>query len=99
MSVRVISGQSLSDIAVQEDGNIDTVFEWALQNGKSITEKLVPGELLKSPNSILRDKPISEYFTGVQKKLATGITKQNHELIVADEGIGSMAIGTTFIVG
>lgn len=98
MSIRVISGQSLSDIAVQEDGNIDTVFEWALQNGKSITEKLTPGETLISPNSELKDKPISEYFTGVQKKLATGITNQNHELIVPDEGIGAMILGTTFIV-
>lgn len=37
--MRVISGQSLSDIAVQEDGNIETVFEWALKrqidNGKT----------------------------------------------------------------
>lgn len=97
--MRVISGQSLSDIAVQEDGNIETVFEWALKNGKSITEKLVPGELLVNPNSELKDKPLSEYFKGVQKKIATGITKQNFELIVADEGIGAMIIESTFIVG
>lgn len=97
--MRVISGQSLSDIAVQEDGNIETVFEWALKNDKSITDKLVPGELLVNPNSKLKDKPLSEYFKGVQKKIATGITKQNFELIVADEGIGAMIIENTFIVG
>jgi hypothetical protein len=98
MSVRVISGQSLSDIAVQEDGTVESVFEWAVFNGKSITEKLIPGEELFSPNSTLIDKPISEYFNGIQKKLATAITKQNHELIVPDEGIGAMIIGRTFIV-
>lgn len=97
--MRVISGQSLSDIAVQEDGNIETVFEWALKNDKSITDKLVPGELLVNPNSKLKDKPLSEYFKGVQKKIATGITKQNFELIVVDEGIGAMIIENTFIVG
>jgi len=97
--VKVIAGQSLSDIAVQEDGNIDTVFYWALKNGKSITEKPMPGETLISPNSELKDKPISEYFTGVQKKIATELTKQNYELIVADEGIGAMIIEDTFIIG
>lgn len=98
MSVRVISGQSLFDIAVQEDGTVQTVFEWALFNGKSITEKLVPGETLFSPNSNLIDAPIAEFFKGVQKKIATAITAQNYELIVADDGIGAMIIENTFIV-
>ena len=96
--MKVMAGQSLSDIAVQEDGNIEAVFDWALKNGKSITEKLTPGETLVPPNSTLKDKPLSEYFKGVQKKIATGITNQNHELIVADEGIGAMIIESTFIV-
>lgn len=96
--MKVIGGQSLCDIAVQEDGTIDTVFEWALLNGKSITEKLTPGETLVNPNSNLIDRPISEYFKGIQKKIATGITNQNHELIVADDGIGAMIIESTFIV-
>jgi hypothetical protein len=96
--MRVMSGQSLCDIAVQEDGNIETVFEWALKNGKSITEKLISGETLVSPNSELKNKPLSEYFNGTQKKIATAITNQNYELIVPDEGIGAMIIESTFIV-
>lgn len=98
MSVRVISGQSLSDIAVQEDGTVETVFEWAVVNGKSITDKLTPGEILIAPESELKNKDIAGYFAGVQKKVATGITAQNHELIVPDDGIGAMVIGSTFIV-
>jgi hypothetical protein len=98
VNVRVISGQSLSDISVQEDGNVETVFEWALQNDKSITAKLAPGEILIRPNSALKDKSLSEYFAGVQKKLATGLTNENHELIVPDDGIGAMIIESTFIV-
>ncbi|GIZ09975.1 hypothetical protein [Flavobacterium sp. UMI-01] len=96
--MKVIAGQSLSDVAVQEDGSIETVFEWALKNGKSITEKLTPGETLINPNSSFINKDISTYFQGVQKKIATALTNQNHELIVADEGIGAMIIESTFIV-
>ncbi|GGA84745.1 hypothetical protein GCM10008015_26910 [Flavobacterium palustre] len=96
--MRVLSGQSLLDIAVQVDGSVETVFEWALANDKSITDRLTPGEILVAPGSALREKDIANYFYGIQKKLATGITAQNHELIVPDDGIGAMIIGSTFIV-
>lgn len=96
--MKVISGQCLCDIAVQEDGNIETVFDWALKNNKSITSKLTAGETLVDPNSALKNKPLSDYFQGMQKKIATATTNQDQELIVTDEGIGAMIIEDTFII-
>jgi hypothetical protein len=94
----IISGQSLSDISVQEDGNIETVFEWALKNNVSITEKLSPGNVLETPNSDLKDLAISQFFNGIKKKISTGITNENSAVIIPDEGIGAMVIEDSFIV-
>ncbi len=96
--MRVIAGQSLSDIAVQEDGTIETVFDWALANNISVTEILKAGTVLVNPNSEHKDTERASYFKGIQKKIATALTNQNYELVVADEGIGAMIIEQTFIV-
>lgn len=96
--MRIISGQSLSDIAIQEDGNIETVFEWAVKNEKSITEKLDPGEQLLSPESGLKNIGISDFFKGIKKKVSTGLTNEDTIIIVPDDGIGAMIIQDTFIV-
>lgn len=94
----IISGQSLCDVAVQEDGTVESVFEWALKNGKSLTEKLAPGERLINPESELKNTGISEHFKGIQKKISTGLTMENLAVIVPDEGIGAMIIEESFIV-
>jgi hypothetical protein len=98
-NVIVHQGQTLFDIAVQESGNVAAVFDWALKNNKSITEELVTGEILENPESIYTEIAVTNYFKTNNSKPATAITKQNHELIVADEGIGAMIIENTFIVG
>lgn len=97
-SVIVHQGQTLFDIAVQESGNVAAVFDWALKNNKSITDDLVTGEFLINPDSSYTDKASVNYFATTQNKPASAITNQNHELIVPDEGIGAMIIGSTFIV-
>jgi hypothetical protein len=98
-SVIVHQGQTLFDIAVQESGNVDAVFDWALKNNKSITEELVTGEILENPESIYTEIAVTNYFKTNNSKPATAITAQNHELIVPDDGIGAMIIENTFIVG
>lgn len=97
-SVVVRQGQTLFDIAVQESGSVTTVFDWALKNNKSITGELVTGEILEVPESVYTDPVVTDYFKTTENKPATSITAQNHELIVPDDGIGAMIIGSTFIV-
>lgn len=98
-SVIVYQGQSLFDIAVQYSGSATAVFDWALKNNRSITDELITGETLQVPDSIYAEPVVIDYFDSTQKKIATAITNQKHELIVADEGIGAMIIESTFIVG
>lgn len=69
--ITVLSNQSLLDIAIQEDGNVLAAFEWALANGISITEELVPGQKLIIPKSVNRDNEIANYFKSKKQNIAT----------------------------
>ena len=74
--ITVLSNQSLLDIAIQEDGNVLAAFEWALANGISITEELVPGQKLIVPNSVNRDNDIAQYFKSKTQNIATSYPTQ-----------------------
>lgn len=74
--ITVLSNQSLLDIAIQEDGNVLAAFEWALANGISITEELVPGQKLIVPNSVNRDNDIAQYFKSKTQNIATSYPVQ-----------------------
>ncbi|WP_417366910.1 hypothetical protein [Flavobacterium beibuense] len=94
----VISNQSILDVAIQESGSVLTAFEWALKNGKSITEILTPGTELNDPLSSLTDVDVKAYFKATNRKLATTLTAEQMAVIVPDEGIGAMIIEDSFIV-
>lgn len=67
----VIEHQSLIDIAIQQDGNPLSAFDWADVNNISITDLLVPGQKLIVPNSGFRNNEIANYFKGKQQLVAT----------------------------
>lgn len=96
MESKVYQGQSLCDKVIEITGSIENVFTMALENNVSITDSLAIGTKLNY--SGLVTKSIASLFND-ENRCATAITKQNHELIVADEGIGAMIIESTFIVG
>lgn len=96
--ISVIENQSLLDIAVQEDGSVLTAFEWALINGLSITDDLAPGQKLLVPNPIFRNADVADYFKGKNQMVATGISAADLAAINPELGIGTMTIGSTFIV-
>lgn len=97
MQTKVLHNQSLLDIAVQEDGSAMAAFEWALKNALSITDELAPGQELLAPFSEFRNNDVADYFKGKNQMVATGFNGTIEDLI-PDLGIGSMAIGSTFIV-
>ena len=80
--ITVLSNQSLLDIAIQEDGNVLAAFEWALANGISITEELVPGQKLITPKLVAnRIDDIADYFKKRKQNVATSnIKKKNNHL-------------------
>ncbi|OON67806.1 hypothetical protein [Hymenobacter sp. CRA2] len=53
--IQASAGQSLLDIVIQEMGCVDGLFELAATNGLTITDDLVPGQLLMVPASDTAD--------------------------------------------
>ncbi|RTY71566.1 hypothetical protein [Flavobacterium sp. LB2P53] len=96
MESKVYQGQSFLDKVIEMTGSADNAFAMALENNVSITDSLAIGTLLTYSGTVI--KSISSLFND-NNRCATAITKQNHELIVADEGIGAMIIENTFIIG
>lgn len=92
-----IPQQSLFDVAVQEDGSVLAALEWALKNGLSITDELVPGQRLIAPVSVFKNTEVADYFKGKNQMIATGF--HNNETMIPQLGIGKMIIGRNFIVG
>ena len=97
--IYAIENQSVFDIAVQESGSVLSAFDWALKNGLSLTEDLAPGQKLISPNSDFIDTDVAGYFKGKKQMVATGFNIEDGQPIIPILGIGTMRIGTTFIVG
>lgn len=60
MTVKVLDGQSLFDIAMQYLGDSSAAIHMALLNGISITDTLTAGQLLVLPD--VMDKDIVKYF-------------------------------------
>ena len=97
-SVKVLSGQSLFDIAIQYTGDAINTYAIAKANGKSITDDLSVSEIITIPNGITTATRELKYLTNLDIKPATAITESHKAIIPANGGIGFMKIGTTFIV-
>lgn len=91
--MKVIAHQNLLDIAVQELGSIEAVFELAINNGKSITSYLNAGEVLQLPEVV--DEDIANYFQSRERKIAT---EHHVDVETAVGGISFWAINDDFIV-
>ncbi|MCD7973985.1 MAG: hypothetical protein LUG18_15215 [Candidatus Azobacteroides sp.] len=90
-NIIVRNKQTLFDLAIQYCGQAESVFDVALANGLSITDRLTPGETLKMPP--VEKKRIVEYFAVNQFIPAT-----EYEEIQLCEGIGCWYIEIDFIV-
>lgn len=88
--IKVLSGQSLFDVAIQESGGVEAAFDLALLNGISITGALAAGSMLLGVGVV--NKLVADYYRAKRLKPATG---RNVEFA---GGIGEMAIEINFIV-
>ena len=95
MKNKVHQGQSFFDKAIEITGSIDNAFALAYQNNFSITDALVIGTNLQYTGAV--NTAISNLFTS-NTLCATATTPQNLDLIT-NQGIGTMIIQATFIVG
>lgn len=94
--VKVAPGQTLIDIAVQELGDWERLFEVAKLNKMNITDPLVADQEITVP-AFARDKgEIVRVFTDPSNKPASDSHGSVENQI--NEGIDYWAIGTEFIV-
>ncbi len=91
--------QNLFDIAIQEDGTIETAFQWALNNGLSVTSNLEAGQKLVVPHNTNKEQEVVNFFETRNLKPATSTTKLQ-EAALNDEldGIDYWGIGNDFEV-
>jgi hypothetical protein len=61
--VKVLSGQSLFDIAVQYTGIANTAIDIAKANGIDVTDKLTAGMTVVIPENIATDRQTVDYYT------------------------------------
>lgn len=93
-TVKILEGQTLFDIAVQELGDAERVMEIATFNDISITEDLLPGSFIQVPAYDLTKRGIVNLFSRMCIKPASGgitVTEKN-------EGIDYWEIEKDFIV-
>jgi LysM repeat protein len=70
----ISNGQTLADIAVQEQGSVEAIFDIAVLNGlESITTNLITGQVLILP-SVPSIKAIADYFRNKNIRVNTGTT-------------------------
>jgi len=92
MEIVVDQGQSLFDVAVQHCGSTSAVFDIAVLNGLSITDKLLPGTTLLIPAPV--DSGLVQYVLINGFIPATDLTEAGE----IPDGIDYWAIGIDFIV-
>lgn len=95
MQTTVLHNQNLFDISIQENGNIQTVFELAVLNGISVTDNIEPSQKIEVVKSNLIVQEVVDYFINKKQIIATGA---GDKLLVRPSGIGAMIIGNDFIV-
>jgi hypothetical protein len=94
MEVRVLNGQSLFDLAVQEAGDIEAVFDFAGANAISITDELVVGTVLVVPAMV--NKQVADYYRVNGINPATALNATDAGLM--HEGIDFWFVEFDFIV-
>lgn len=71
-TINIIENQSLIDVAIQEDGCVLAVFDWAIHNEMSITDLLTAGQKIKMPKSEeFRYNELANYFKSKNTLIAT----------------------------
>lgn len=97
--ITVLSGQSLFDIAIQYTGDVANAFAIALLNQISVTDNLSTQKLVLIPDSLIKATREIKYLKNEGVIPATAITLDQQIVLLPELGIGTMTIGTTFIVG
>ena len=97
MIITVLHNQSLLDLALQHTGSIESIFELAVINGKSVTDDMTAGASLLVEEATT-NKDILAYYTAKNIQPATAFTKADEQVFERLEGISIWAINLDFII-
>ena len=95
--ITVLHNQSLLDLALQHTGGIESIFELAVLNGKSVTDDMTAGASLLVEEATT-NKDILAYYTSKNIQPATAFTKADEQVFERLEGISIWAINLDFII-
>ena len=95
--ITVLHNQSLLDLALQHTGSIESIFELAVINGKSVTDDMTAGASLLVEEATT-NKDILAYYTAKNIQPATAFTKADEQVFERLEGISIWAINLDFII-
>jgi hypothetical protein len=93
-TVKILAGQTMADIAVQELGDVSRVFEISELNDKPITEELMPGSYLTLPVAATDKRYLTQLFSDPANKPASACDAEAGAL----EGIDYWALEIDFVV-
>jgi hypothetical protein len=95
MQKQVLHNQSLLDFTLHHCGTLDALLKAAIENNKSITSELIPSEELIVPKGIVSNDIVQFYSS---KGIKPAFGNLNSNSMIPELGIGTMVIGSTFIV-
>lgn len=98
MQITTLHNQSLLDVAIRHCGTVEAVADIAILNNISITEDLIPGQLIELPLKDYGNQEVINYFSVNKIDPATALTEEHTALTEGDSGIGFWEIGNNFIV-
>ena len=96
MTITALHNQSLLDLALQHTGTIESIFELAVLNEKSITDDMVAGASLLIGE--ISNKDILSYYTVKNIQPATAFSKEDEQVFERLDGISIWAINLDFVV-
>lgn len=97
MQVVVQSRQSLIDIAIQVCGSADAAFALAEKNDISITDDLIPGQVLEYTPEMIINKRAATALSTKRYNPATALTDQDNA-VSPFEGVDFEAVEIDLIV-
>ena len=98
MQVPVLNNQTLLDVAIRHCGTVEAVAAIAILNNISITQDLVPGQLLELPDKNYGYSEVVNYLAINKKDPATALTEAQKAITEGASGIGFWILENNFTV-
>jgi hypothetical protein len=96
--VKIIFGQTVLDIAVQELGDASRAMELAILNGISLTDELSADQVLVVPVAAKDKRSTVQLFSNINKSQAPASADVSGQMMSKDDGIEFWAIEKDFEV-